>query len=250
MYLSTGAGILTLTKLGTARLGGRTIVSSFTRCTLKCLLIAITALSALTAVASAQCLRGSLPQANFFHSTGDPILDKQLDTEARAIGRVLEVSPKLYILDDGDQPNAYAVPPSADLPSGAVCLGIRLLSDVLKETNGAPEGVDGILAHEFGHILQAKLNSPLSGKWRELHADYMAGYCLGKRRMHMNAFAWCLYKLGDYGFSNPTHHGTPASRNEAMVQGYLNSGSSLEEAFFYAQKMMLQFAEEERSKAD
>jgi hypothetical protein len=227
-------------------------MSSFIRRTLKCFLIAIAGLSALKTVASAQeCLQRSLnPGANYFETTGNPILDQQLNTEAIAVDMVFGISPNLLIFDDGDQPNAYAVPYRTRFgTSGTVCLGVRLLVDELGSIDKGGYAVAGILAHEFSHILQARLHSRLSGKFRELHADYMAGYYLGKRSMiaptDIRNFAVSLYEKGDFAFWSSTHHGTPEERVIAMVAGFRNSGASLDEAFFHGEKILLQAANNE-----
>jgi hypothetical protein len=95
--------------------------------------------------------------------------------------------------------------------------------------------VAGIMAHEFAHILQFDKESELSGKARELHADFMAGYYLGKKSYfaptNVRAFAVSLFEKGDYAFRSPSHHGTPQERVNAMVAGVQSANLDLDDAY-------------------
>ena len=113
---------------------------------------------------------------------------------------------------------------------GTVLFGSELLFDVLN----APEAPDaifsGICAHEFAHILQFQRGVDLNknqptARRGELHADFMAGYFAGARKLQNSNFPAAVIAvshgdLGDYDFNNPQHHGTPAERSAAIVRGF------------------------------
>jgi hypothetical protein len=88
---------------------------------------------------------------------------------------------------------------------------------------------------EFSHILQFKEGSTLRGAQRELHADYMAGYYLGRKSHFLQTnianFADSPFEKGDYAFWSQTHHGTPQERVAAMVAGFENRNASLDKEF-------------------
>ena len=76
----------------------------------------------------------------------------------------------------------------------------------------------------------------LPTKLRELHADYLAGYYLGKEglsREKMEVFARSLFEMGDYNFWHPDHHGTPQERVQAMITGFMagRHNRSVDEAY-------------------
>lgn len=94
----------------------------------------------------------------------------------------------------------------------------------------------GVLAHEFAHVLQYVRGNNLPTKLKELHADFLAGYYLGRKRLMSGAverFARALFEMGDFEFWNPNHHGTPQERVQAMSAGYIagKSGASIHEAY-------------------
>ena len=73
----------------------------------------------------------------------------------------------------------------------------------------------------------------------ELHADFLAGYFGGIRKMERAEFpaadlAYGIYMVGDDHFDSRGHHGTPEQRGEAARQGFkqaYESKVSLDEAF-------------------
>jgi hypothetical protein len=59
----------------------------------------------------------------------------------------------------------------------------------------------------------------------ELHADYLAGYYAGVRKLKKPAypaavFATQTHFVGDLNVNNPLHHGTPDERAAAIVRGF------------------------------
>ncbi len=126
-------------------------------------------------------------------------------------------------------PNAYATParyldPDRD---GTVILGLNLMQVEQGHSNWGA-ALNGILAHEWAHILQQ--NTPglriMPTPWKELHADFLAGWYMGLRSIELrtpvpiDGFGRSLYGKGDYGFFDPDHHGTPEQRAVMMYEGY------------------------------
>jgi hypothetical protein len=116
---------------------------------------------------------------------------------------------------------------------GTILFGRDLLFNILQEPE-APDAIfSGICAHEFAHILQFNRGVDLNknqptAKRGELHADFLAGYFAGLRKIEKPSFPAAVIavtheKYGDYDFNNPQHHGTPAERSDAIVQGF-NAG--------------------------
>ncbi|WP_266362769.1 neutral zinc metallopeptidase [Tellurirhabdus rosea] len=88
-----------------------------------------------------------------------------------------------------------------------------------------------ILAHEFGHHIQFQLrlfgaNTPEATRRTELMADAFSAYYLSHSRgaamqwKRVKQFLQVFYNIGDCGFTNSGHHGTPAQRMAAAEWGY------------------------------
>ncbi|MBE9127421.1 MULTISPECIES: hypothetical protein [unclassified Coleofasciculus] len=158
-------------------------------------------------------------------TTYDPNLDALIYGEGNLLASIFEVNPAILIIDDWQSPNAFAYwGMTASGFYGTIYLGIRLLRDELFSMDKGFLAVVGIMAHEFAHILQWRNQSRLVGKYRELHADFLAGYYFGFKNCiphrELCAFARSLFEKGDYNFWNPDHHGTPQERVDAMMMGY------------------------------
>jgi len=144
-----------------------------------------------------------------------------------------------------DSKNAFATDGRLTrAPDGTILFGRDLLFEILG-TSEAPDAVfSGICAHEYAHIWQFKnrldMNRGQSNSKRgELHADFLAGYFAGVRKLENPDFPAAVIAVahgtfGDYDFNHPQHHGTPVERSEAIVQGFkaaYNLKRSAAEAF-------------------
>lgn len=180
--------------------------------------------------ASAQCLQGAFSGGAVFATTGNAALDAKFVAERNLIGSQLGLMPAMYVFDDGASPNAFAVP-----AQGAVYFGRTLLTTELWNLAKGEVAVAGIMAHEFTHLYEAKRGTALTGTQRELLADFMAGWYLGRKSylmpVNVAAFARSLYEKGDYAFWSAQHHGTPAERVNAMVRGFHDAVRSLPQAY-------------------
>ena len=142
------------------------------------------------------------------------------------------MTPGFGFYDDADSPNAWAMPRSL-IPQtvGTILFGKKLFSTLL-EIDDSGISVIQVSAHEFGHIQQyvsgkyseIRANQPTS-KRVELHADFISGYYLGLlKASHRDASFWRagqkIYEFGDYGYNDPTHHGTPEERVASAEAGF------------------------------
>jgi hypothetical protein len=97
-----------------------------------------------------------------------------------------------------------------------------MLSEQLLKTDGI-QVTKAILAHEFAHAVQHLYGWKEPGKQPELHADFIAGYYIGKTynlsQEEMSSFYKTFAELGDNEFFSPNHHGTSAERLCAFYEG-------------------------------
>lgn len=140
---------------------------------------------------------------------------------------------------NGDHPiftfNAFAqegfnFPPYGEIPDKIVMGdGIMEAYTDLGYGDVAPQA---ILAHEFGHQIQFQLGlftdefTPEATRRTELMADAYAAYYLSHARgasmqwKRVQQFLQVFFAIGDCGFDNPNHHGTPTQRMAAAQWGY------------------------------
>jgi hypothetical protein len=167
--------------------------------------------------------------------TGNRSLDSSIQTDVQELQRVFRVSAKMFLLQEANNPNAFALskplpevlasfrilPQST--PDGMVILGLNLMQSEYKSQFGTGHSIPSIIAHEYAHILQYKVGFPFTGKWRELHADYLAGWYTAHRSrfvpQNMVESMLAFFKRGDYEYNNLNHHGTPLERQRAFSAG-------------------------------
>jgi hypothetical protein len=137
---------------------------------------------------NAQCLQNSQTnQLRLYKSTGVAELDQLLNAEKRLLEEFFKVKTELKVLNDEDAPNAFASEESSNtfFFDGSVYLGYTLMSDELRKRDvEGLSAIRGIMAHEYAHVLQTKLDCKLEGSVRELHADFMAGWYMGIRSLY------------------------------------------------------------------
>jgi len=148
-----------------------------------------------------------------------------MQQEIYLLNTVFGVAPAFGCFNDGTSPNALATnAPLAGQRDGTVLFGRRLLMEEVPKGEWAA-AVLGIMAHEWAHIRQFKVQDARATKFRELHADCCAGWYLGWKRANGrtfvgHSFLQSLFEKGDFAFNSPTHHGTPEERVEAMQVGF------------------------------
>jgi hypothetical protein len=130
---------------------------------------------------------------------------------------------------------------------GTVWIGIEFVKNLADSGNNGANGgiaVAGVLAHECAHVFQ--LASPdllrylvqgqTSAVLAELHADFLAGYYLARKRNVTPESLTTMQRVfvyqGAYDRKDPNYHGTPGLRGAAMDTGYFaaKDGKSFAEA--------------------
>lgn len=157
--------------------------------------------------------------------------------DSEILNSLFGVHPHLFYIRERNGMNAFTDPHAypellakegttpEECPDGTIFIGVSLIKAEYDETHGSLQSLPAVLAHEYGHVMQNHYRCPFQGKWRELHADFMAGYFIGHRERYRSQSVaeamTTIYNKGDYNFNEPGHHGTPAQRREAFLAGYL-----------------------------
>jgi hypothetical protein len=172
-------------------------------------------------------------------STGVVTLDHFIFDQSVELMILFRVVPELRFLTGEAAKTAFAFPGSeATFSCGTIYLGNRLLLGEMAATDRGFPAIVGILAHEFGHILQYKMNggNVTLRPELELHADFLAGYYLGKREFvrasDIELFLRTLFEHADpASWYRRPGHGNGDQRATVMLAGYRNSHRSVSEAY-------------------
>lgn len=146
----------------------------------------------------------------------------------------------LFCYEDTEPGNAYASP--AENPfdglDGKVAIGKRLLKGIAMKLNTGKYVIMALLAHEFSHIAQFKFSPDLTRRQCEQHADYFAGYYLGRRYPELsiplrNSIAEWFFQMGDEAALKT--HGSPNQRMKAFMHGFNDGDLSFEDVWAKAE---------------
>jgi hypothetical protein len=168
------------------------------------------------------------------NGSGNKIFDRALAHTLLKITEQFGVLPGFAFFNDTSSRNAFASPSRRlGRGDGSVVFGKILFDELMNRPQHPELGVASICAHEFGHIAQYKhgADKELVGgpdrkvKRLELHADFLAGYFAGNRKLEMPSFpaavfAQTQFNFGDNSFGDPDHHGTREERGDAVVAGF------------------------------
>jgi hypothetical protein len=180
-----------------------------------------------------------LPMATF-GSSGDDTLDVKIGLIHAAVDNALGLRTDCEFFDDGETPNAFAVAGADDpeyhaVHDGTVVIGIKLAKRLLK-VGSDDSSIAGhttllmVVAHEAVHLLQRKNNMALTARQKELHADFVAGWCAARflratlsdadaRQGALLNVLTFVFQVGDYQLDEPTH-GSPKERLDAASAGF------------------------------
>ncbi|HEX2885618.1 metalloprotease [Vineibacter terrae] len=180
------------------------------------------------------------------HKSGNAAFDYALAQTLARLTATLQVLPGFAYYDDHDGLNAFASDAvRMQKADGTVLFGSRLLRRLMAGDDHPDVAVTAVCAHEYGHILQFKRGliprlqaGQTTVKRAELHADFLAGYYAGRRKLEKRdypaaVFAATQHSFGDNQVSHPSHHGTPDERAAAIVAGFkagYEQGRPLEDA--------------------
>jgi hypothetical protein len=126
---------------------------------------------------------------------------------------------------------------------GVLLIGEQMTRSLITRFGGKENGaaVSGSLAHELAHLFQFRNGPEGGGTWWttmlnddgditrrkvELHADFIAGWCLGQSPrglidfLGIDVFARRLYEFGEMDDLDPNSHGTPQQRYAVMLRGF------------------------------
>ena len=179
--------------------------------------------------------------------SGDDTFDAALIDELKAIQQVIPgIKPGFQFVRAR---NAFTTTETIVRGTqGTVWIGIEFVRSLAEPKNSSSNGgiaVAGVLAHECAHIFQlanAALLNKLVKKheknavFAELHADFVAGYYLARKRNVTPELLTTMQRVfvyqGAYDRTDPKYHGTPGLRGAAMDTGYFaaQDGKSFAEA--------------------
>jgi hypothetical protein len=181
-----------------------------------------------------------LDKLKLLSSSGDKEVDQVCSAAEQELRREFRVAPDTWYFDDVEGRNAFAtwfvrrrpgVLSRLNSKDGTVCLGTRLVRQVTRrdELNRRwKTRLTAIIAHEWAHIVQFSRGYRNAGKSVELHADFLAGWFLGRTSGARTGFKdqergeamIRFFGLGDYEIYHPEHHGTPKERAFVIADGF------------------------------
>jgi hypothetical protein len=163
---------------------------------------------------------GSTTLPTFQTSSGSAMIDDFCNTEVTKLNRIFQLNPTFRFFDDGESPNAFAMPKSANPGNadGIILMGKKLSRQLMPDSVPLMRRqLSSVLGHEYGHLLQYKLKfNEAWGVKFELSADYLAGWYLGMTqelsKPEIEETGRLFAGLGDSRFTSQDHHGTPWQR--------------------------------------
>lgn len=175
----------------------------------------------------------------------DGALPANLLTNLRYISGFFFLAPEYRVYTDGTTSGAktYCSCQQQGCNTSTIFVGKRLITEYANN-NAYQDGLWGLVAHEVAHAYQCNLGiTPnLTGVQCELHADFLAGYYLGRKThftlTNIKQFADELYRRGDFKFNDPQHHGTPEERVRMMLIGASVNILTLDDASRYGYRLV------------
>lgn len=168
----------------------------------------------------------ALSGARLTSSSGDLRTDAYIASAFVKLADVTGLYPGVLFDSGSSTGKLFAVPPqpTPNNPDrwGRVILGTERLRKELHSSEHGIYGIVGAVAHEFGHVLQFHMQSGLLSSMFvcELHADFMAGYFLGKLFPDLTADRLTAF-IRSAQVATDQVHGSPTEREQAILAGYL-----------------------------
>jgi hypothetical protein len=162
--------------------------------------------------------------------SGKPELDRALAQSLSKLSRTWDVLPGFGYYREPESNNAKATDKVLlERSDGTVLFGLGLLEELLKLPEHRDAAIVAVCAHEFAHIVQyktgliKKLAPDLDKPFRaEQHADYLAGFYAGLRRLQHRDYPAVAFAMTQrrFGGAERGSHGTVAERGEAVQEGF------------------------------
>ena len=189
--------------------------------------------------------------SEYFTIGGQPIPMEIVNLYADELLAAAEVSPNL-------PENPFFATDGFATYSKTIVIGDGLVS-WMAETGISEDIVwTGILAHEWGHQVQFKnygdwypegaaKDEAESTRYTELEADFLAAYYMTHKRgatynwKRVEGFFNLFFQIGDCGFDNPGHHGTPIQRLAAAQLGFELATSAQKQGHILTQQEAHEF---------
>lgn len=189
---------------------------------------------------NAQCdgHKGMLNSVNLgSRSAGELQLDAQFNRTKGHLQDFFGIKVDLYFYEEetGAQALTFCSSLYSEIYDGTIRFGLGLLRNELRIRTNGEHAAAAILAHEFAHIFQCRVGGSLRHFKRELQADFLAGYFLGRKsysyRYEVDIVPFANELFADDTWYEPFHYGTPRERAEAMIFGFHNAHLGLEAAY-------------------
>jgi hypothetical protein len=173
-----------------------------------------------------RCVVTALPSGlRTVAETGLPELDARIRSECGHLQNLFGVEPEFVLLADGGPRKAFVVVGPGG--TGTVAVSASWLRRFWDGDHRVAT-VAATLAHQYAHILQGKRECTMPERSRELHADLLAGWFLGKRNVATlrsgdeldAAFAASLFAEEDEYLNTRFEHGTVEARVAALCKGF------------------------------
>ena len=159
------------------------------------------------------------------NSSGNIELDRLMNNQKADLETFFGVKINLFFgIEKSRTGNAFFSPYCNSLNcNGQVVLGNYLINELSFKSDSYTR-LMAVFAHEFAHAMQHKYGWSGNSKWRELHADYLAGYYLGRNSSMNQSEVISTFNefssRGNFDFNNPDFHGTPEERGCAFLEGF------------------------------
>jgi hypothetical protein len=175
----------------------------------------------------------SQDQCGIVSTFGDPTVDQTFSQEITiqsSFWNNIPASPLPW--NDCKAPNAES------LPGGNILFGVNFFQLLITQNNGDSLPIAGVLAHEWAHQIQFDngwmVQTEPTVRSTELEADAFSGFYMALAKgwawAYINDYFTTLASIGDYDFTNPSHHGTPQERVAAANLGFTTGLNAMQTA--------------------
>ena len=170
-------------------------------------------------------------------SAGELKLDARFNQVKGQLQDFFGIKVDLYFYEEasGAQALTFCSSLHPEIYDGTIRFGLALLRNELRIKKNGEHAVLAVLAHEFAHIFQCRVGGSLRHHKRELQADFLAGYFLGRKnysyKYDIDIIPFAVDLFSNDNWYESFHYGTPKERTAAMIDGYHHAHLNLEDAY-------------------